>query len=138
MAETDLRRAVCKALRSLDAISVENRVYPGTPDVNYAEGWIELKWLRDWPKRPETPVRLEHPLTQEQKIWLTKRWRAGGNAFVLLQVKRDYLLFTAPIACGFLGLEPRAKLCTLALKTWQGGMDWVVFKDIVASRRDEW
>jgi hypothetical protein len=135
VAETDLRRTVVTALRPLDAIAVENLVYKGTPDVNYVEGWIELKWLRAWPKRPTTKVRLDHPLTQEQRVWLTKRWRAGGNCYVLLQVGREYLLFTGQDAACSLGDSTREELETYAIMVWHNGLNRAEFLEWIRSGR---
>ncbi len=67
---------------------------PGIPDVNYAEGWIEAKWMKTWPKKAETePVRFGHPLTLEQGIWLWQRRLAGGSAFCCCQVERSWFFF---------------------------------------------
>ena len=54
-----MRGRLTKALRSLHAVAVENPVHPGTPDINYSEGWIEAKWLRAWPRKPETVVTVD-------------------------------------------------------------------------------
>ena len=97
MSEKDQRRRVVKALRELHAIAVENPARVGTPDVNYAGGWIELKWLRQWPVKPETPVRFPH-FTLTQKAWITQRAKVGGNIWVLIQCKKDWLIFDGPTA----------------------------------------
>lgn len=66
----------------------------GIPDVNHIYGWIECKWLRDWPKTADThPVIFNHPLTVEQGIWLWKRRCAGGQALVAAQVSHSWFFF---------------------------------------------
>jgi len=106
-----MRQRLIRSLRSLHAVSVENKVGPGTPDINYVEGWIECKWLRSWPKRPETPVRLDHELTAEQRVWLRKREAHGGVAWVILQCGREWLIFKGSIAADVLGTSTRQELC---------------------------
>ena len=96
MSERDMRQRVIRALAPLDAISVENRAYPGTPDVNYVGGWLELKWLREWPKRAESPVVIGH-LTQQQKVWLFRRMNKQGNAYLVLQCKKQWLVYLPDI-----------------------------------------
>ena len=100
-----MRRNVVKWLKDLDAYPVENPAYPGTPDVNFLNGWLELKHLPNWPVRANTPVQLGH-FTPRQRIWLRKRWRAGGGAWLLLQVGSDWLLFDGDIAAQFVGKGP--------------------------------
>lgn len=76
---------------------IEDSLSKGVPDVNYCiagvEGWIELKYIEEWPKRDKTPVRFRW--TKEQRIWAGRRLRAGGVVWVLLKVglTRDWLLF---------------------------------------------
>lgn len=89
----DRLRKVLIDLR-LDPVRVENPALPGTPDVNYIEGWIELKYVEAWPKKAETPLRIPH-YTSEQKTWLMRRWIKGGNAFMLLRVGDDWILLDA-------------------------------------------
>jgi len=117
MSEQGMRKKVVQALKPLDAISVENSCGPGTPDVNYVDGWLELKWARTWPKKPETPLRLEH-FTRQQRLWLIRRWKAGGRAFVLLKVGVEWLLFDAPTAADKLGRSTRAELYEVATQVW--------------------
>jgi hypothetical protein len=92
MTEARMRQRVVKALRPLDAISVENMVGIGTPDVNYAEGWLELKFKKAWPKRETTALKFPH-FTEQQRVWLKRRSRKGGTAYLLVLVGREWFLF---------------------------------------------
>lgn len=120
MAESDQRRKVIKGLKTLDAVPVENPVMPGTPDVHYMDGWIELKWLRAWPARPGTIVRIEH-YTPQQKLWIRRRHLAGGNVFLLLQVRKEWMLFTHP-ATMEVGKLTKQQLIDKAYKYWPNGL----------------
>lgn len=122
MSEKTQRRRVVKALRSLDAVSVENAVYPGTPDVNFCEGWIELKWLRRWPAKDSTVVSLDH-FTPQQRQWLRRRWDRGGRAWLLLQVGKEWLLFDGHTACDTVGHVTRRELKFHAAQYWPSGLD---------------
>ena len=122
MSEKDQRRRVVKALRELHAIAVENPARVGTPDVNYAGGWIELKWLRQWPAKPETPVRLPH-FTLVQKAWITNRAQAGGNIWVMLQCKKEWMIWDGPTACKILGQTPKQQLLEQSRHYWPNGLN---------------
>ena len=119
MKETRLRRLVCNLLKTLrlDPISVENPAYPGTPDVNYVGGWIELKALDKWPVFKKTPLRIK-TFTREQRTWLWRRWRRGGQVHLLVTVGNDWLLFDGVTAADHVGYESRAKLEVLAVECW--------------------
>lgn len=123
MSESDMRQKLVKNLRKLgqDPIPVENSARPGTPDVNYVLGWAELKWLRNWPKKEETDVKIEH-YTPHQKLWLRNRWKAGGLAWLIVQCKREWFLFTA-VAAQHIGSVPRDSFYKLAWAHWDG-IDW--------------
>jgi hypothetical protein len=120
MSEKHMRSRVIQWLRTLNAIAVENPAQPGTPDVNYVEGWIELKKLHKWPKDGEGVVRVDH-FTPQQRNWHLLRKRRGGRTHVLLQVADDWLLFDGGVAAMHLGRVSRRELERLALKHWQNG-----------------
>lgn len=115
------RPKVLKVLKPLHAIPVENSAKPGTPDVNYREGWIELKWLRQWPVRDDTVVKIEH-YTLIQRRFGRDRWARGGHSWLLLQVRRDWLLFTGPVAHDCVGLLNKRDLCEQAHRHWTAGL----------------
>ena len=104
--EKHMRRWVIKYLKKLDAIAVENPVYPGTPDVNYIEGWIELKSLDKFPKRLETTkIKISH-YTKQQRAWILKRHLKGGAVFLFLQVATEFFLFDGHYAAKHVGRVP--------------------------------
>lgn len=119
MSESSMRGRVIMALKSLDACAIENSTHPGTPDVNYMGGWVELKCLDRWPVREGTPVRIRH-FTREQRIWLARRWNAGGNSHLLLQVRDEWLLFDGNIAAERVGKVPRMQMIGEAARVWLG------------------
>lgn len=112
-----MRSKVTRALRKLGAFAVENPCLPGTPDVAHVGGWIELKWLPGWPKRADSPVRLEH-YTQQQRVFHQMWWARGGMVHLLLQVRSTWLLFDGPTAARIVGNVPRAVLEEHALEVW--------------------
>lgn len=97
MIESTFRRNVLRALRPWHPVAVENPACPGTPDVNYADGWLELKVA----KRPTATFR--KPLTPQQRVWFARRVRAGGRAYVLVAFE-DSALYVAAL---FKGAEAR-------------------------------
>lgn len=122
--EKQMRSNVVKLLRraGLDARPVENAVDPGFPDVEYIGGVLELKAAAAWPKRPETKLELSH-YTQNQRIWHERRSHFGGRCHVLLQVDREYLLFTGVVAAASLGNVSRSALYDLACARWDSLAD---------------
>lgn len=109
--------ALRPVIRSLDPVRVENPIVPGTPDVNYSRGWIELKFSERWPPRGG-PLRVDH-FTRQQRTWLTRRRKAGGLAFLLLKVgETEWLLFEGAVAAAMLGQVPRERLYEVCLARW--------------------
>lgn len=124
-----MRQVVIDALRGLDPISVENPAYPGTPDVNYVEGWIELKQAECWPPRGGV-LRIDH-FTPQQRVWLMRRALKGGNVWLLLQVGKQWLLFSGKDGAKYVGNEPRETLEAVALKNWPDGLNKVELKEFL-------
>lgn len=110
--ESSTRGRLCKILckLGLDGVAVENPARPGTPDVNYRDGWIEVKRTKAWPKSDCTPVRLDHELMPSQKVWLRRRARAGGTVWVFLHIDRDLLLIDATEYLTWAGTATQAQL----------------------------
>ena len=113
MPESSMRRRVVKALWKFDAQPVENSAVPGTPDVEYIGGWVELKQLPRWPVDPEGIVRIPH-FTRQQRVFHIRRRRAGGSSWLLLQVGREWLLLDGAIAALSIGRVRRRDLYDLA------------------------
>ena len=130
MSESDMRSKVTKALRHLDAIAVENSVGPGTPDVQYIEGWIELKWLRELPKRPDTIVTIDH-YTPQQKIFAIRRRKKGGRCFMLIQCKREWLLLDGVVAGELINNTTWQELKDGSIHVFTKGMDWAILSDLI-------
>jgi hypothetical protein len=89
----------------LDPVRVENPIHPGTPDVNLVNGsWIELKAMARWPVRDSHLFAIRH-FTPQQRVWLYKRWRAGGRTYLLLEVVSmgEWLLFDGDVAAKIVG-----------------------------------
>jgi hypothetical protein len=115
--ESSMRSRVVRALRDLDAIPVENGVLPGTPDVAFIGGWIELKSEDAWPKRADTILSLKR-YTPLQRLWLRRHCRRGGNAWLLLRVGKEWLVFSGQTASDIVGLATRAQLIAASVKHW--------------------
>lgn len=92
MSEADLQGKVLRQLWCYHGIPVENPKKLGTPDVAFIHGWIECKYLDQYPVRKGTIVRIEH-FTGKQRLWLMKHSALGGNCFLWLQVGREHLIF---------------------------------------------
>ena len=96
------RRKICKLLKSLDAIPVENPARPGTPDINYVEGWLELKRIRNWPKNLDKNLRVPS-FTPQQRNRHRLRRHVKGESYVLLHVSNDWVFLDGLVAANILG-----------------------------------
>lgn len=68
----------------------------GTPDAFYVidgvVGFLELKYLKSWPVRAGTLVRIGDGVTVEQRRYLEMLRAAGARAHVLLGVAQEWFL----------------------------------------------
>jgi len=110
-----MRGMVVKALHNFHAVAVENPIWPGTPDVNYSLGWIELKELKGWPEQEDTPVLIDH-FTQEQRLFSKMRGRAGGSSILILKVGNEWLFFNGEPVWESVGKVCKADLFLYAQK----------------------
>lgn len=140
--EQQQRQNLVKALNKAgqDATSVENPACPGTPDIQFIDGWIECKFIEDWPARPETTVRIEH-FSPQQRCWLLRRHVScskrnvyRGYAYLILYVAKtkEHLLFNGETACYHVAKDgvDRAKLYELALLTTKDLQDVIDYVTI--------
>lgn len=81
---------------------IENDAGVGFPDVNFffprqhAEGWIEVKYVRERPKRVTTPV-FGEVYKPSQRIWFRQRVTAGyRNVFTFIRLDDSFFLFDGP------------------------------------------
>ena len=116
-----MRQKVVAFLKDRDAVSVENPAYPGTPDVNYVEGWIELKWEREFPKKADSVFRVEH-FSPQQRVWLHRRHRKGGKCWLLLQVGKEWMLFDGMTAFEIVGKVCKQELINKAVWYSKNGL----------------
>jgi len=115
-----MRQKLVALLKPLHAFAVENGgCHPGTPDINCSLGWIECKATNNWPARSCTPVRLDHEITPQQRIWMHKRARVNGKAWVMLNIRGEWMLFCGIIAAENVGKATREELYELAIRTWK-------------------
>ena len=114
--ERDMRKTVVQLLKPLHAVSVENGCGIGTPDVNYRDGWIELKSV-DMPARHDTIVNVDH-FTQHQRLWLRMRERSGGVALLLLKVDTTWLLYRGSVAADIVGKSTMWELMKNSARIW--------------------
>lgn len=122
MSERSMSRLVMAALAPLHAVRVENPACPGTPDVNYAGGWLELKEVPSWPADPRWPLRVPH-FTLQQRLWMRQRVRHGGRAHLLLKVGAEWLLLRGDVAAERLGEVPPDELRSSAELRWHSRED---------------
>lgn len=117
MSESILSKEVFRALRKLDPVLVENPKTPGTPDINYISGWVELKYRKEWPKRASSIVTFPK-FTPKQRVWLVKRSLSGGKCFLFMQIKFMYILYEGGYAAQNLGKMTRDEILKNALYVW--------------------
>ena len=123
-----------RKIRGVRVKRIEDSCSPGTPDVYirsiHGSAWAELKHLNAFPKRPTTPVRIPH-FTDQQRLWLREEGLLGGNAWLFIQVGREYFLFDWQ-AAQHVGIEwTRGDWVVFSKHMWVGRCDWVELVRII-------
>lgn len=111
-----------KWIRPLDPQQVENRLGKGTPDTNYSHGWVELKNFAGWNRLGRIDL-LKKKFTQNQRIWLRRRWISGGRAFLMIRVGRECYLFTGVVAFDLPRMLDKVTAKALSCMSWTGEPD---------------
>ena len=110
------RKALVGCFTSVRISRIENEIERGTPDVHFTgDGfscWVELKVGKE-PARANSPVKLEH-FTMYQRQWLFDEIKAGGKAYLLLQIERNYYLIRGDVAAIHIGAVPFENLEEIA------------------------
>jgi hypothetical protein len=93
---------------------VENAVGSGDPDVWFGtlnnhysvpvSGWIELKRVKDWPKRDETPLIID-TFSPAQRLVLRRLTNNGHRAFLLCFIGRGCFIMDGKTAATELALR---------------------------------
>lgn len=111
--EAQMRMDLVAEYKELHMKPIENIVGTGTPDVNYIDGWLELKLLDNWPAKAGTIVKFKR-YTQNQRLWLIDRWTLGGRAFLVVKVAQEWLVI-AGLDAAPAGLVTRSELADIAI-----------------------
>lgn len=116
----------------LDPWRIETPNKDGVPDANCTFGWLELKNVEDWPKRVDSILPCPH-FTPQQRVWLLKRWTAGGICFLLLRVRKpgDWLLFDGNVAAQVIGKETKEKLFNAARVAVKEPSELILLRDLI-------
>lgn len=87
----------CKLIDGLHIERVENSVGSGRPDVNgcFKGSGFDIELKRGWDQKSNDHIKVK--FQKSQPGWLKKRWKVGGNAWVLIKVgmgakMRHYLI----------------------------------------------
>jgi hypothetical protein len=99
MSEVSMRHTMGRHIKALGSGAqwqrIEDSLSVGVPDIycciSGISSWIEAKYVDPdkLPKRPDTPVRIG--LKPEQALWLRNHALAGGHAYVLCKIGREWL-----------------------------------------------
>ncbi len=124
--ENTLKRSLIRKMGTRWHVqSHEDRFSVGIPDLSYGfdgvNGWIELKQIKEWPKRPDTPAKPDK-YTPEQVNWLMRRGRKAGHCYVLVRVgSNEHFLFNWTEARDVRQGMPRALWYEKCM--WTGSLD---------------
>ena len=95
--ESKLFERLAYGMRSyfIDMHRIENSMELGTPDMHYTsmnnEGWAELKYIKELPKRNDTTIKI--PFRPGQYAWLRDRYNLNHQTYNWLILQIDDMLF---------------------------------------------
>jgi|TARA_R110000803_G_scaffold51919_7_gene107074 hypothetical protein len=91
MSEHNFWKYVRSSLPGIKMYRVENRVSEGMPDIHYirngSSGWVELKYLADWPKRNNIKIGLR----LNQSFWLDEYKKLDGRCWIMIRIGTDFI-----------------------------------------------
>jgi hypothetical protein len=132
VAESALNNVLLDALKPFHPVRVENGAAPGTPDINFVEGWIESKYLDHWPR--QGIVKCDH-YTPQQRVFAIRRKRSSGNIWFVVQIGKEYLIFDGGVAAEHFGRVDEPTLRSLAIKVWPRSINVQELRDIVSRKK---
>lgn len=116
---------------------VENSVLDGTPDnwflIDGVGGWVELKHVSDYPKRPVTPIRWKR-FTLQQVATIEEFGEGGSPSWVLAQVAADHYLFHWTAARELRAEQPRFWWEQNARAVWKSRVNYGQLAHLLKSK----
>jgi len=114
----------------------EDKLTLGIPDVSFGigggGGWIELKYLHEWPKMVNTVVSIDH-YTSEQRRWLRNRGRYNQNCWLFLRVGKDEFMLFDWQQAQMVGQLTKRELIVQCDHIWSGKIDFQALVKILSS-----
>ena len=127
MSEKNFKNQVIKNLKKIGMLTqkIESSTAPGIPDLFYSNrnvcGWIEFKYIIDWPKKSNSIVPIK--ITNHQKLWIKKWDSPGCHVFLMLKIAQDSMIFNShKILC--INSYARRELVECALQNWHKRTDY--------------
>lgn len=136
--ENTLKKYLIKLMGTRwDVQSHEDQFSEAIPDLSYGfnkrNGWIELKQVESWPKKPDTPVRIKR-YTPQQVNWLNNRQKKGGSCYILIKVEDDYFMFHATHGRDLRGGLTKAEYYTRSIVFWERSVDIEEFECVIGGK----
>jgi hypothetical protein len=94
-----LKKTLCRLNLDYDIKKIESPIVRGIADINFnidsVPGWIETKYLKEWPKRQTTRVKF-HRYTEQQYNFLMHRGKLGEKTFLIARIENDIVISQYP------------------------------------------
>lgn len=141
MKETDVRAHFKDSVKRAGGTASphEDKYSNGYPDLDYVipderisrvrKGWVEFKYLPEWPKRESTPIRLG--IRPDQRVWIKTRLPFKDTIFICVRIENDIYLFEAKFIDELYEPISRSRLEQLWCGKWKRSIDPAELKDIL-------